>query len=138
MMYVLDTNTLIYFFKGVGSVAYNLLHVPPRDIGIPSIVLYELQTGIAKSNSSKKRLGQFNEMVSLVNLLDFSEKEAVASAKIRAELEKKGTPIGPLDTLIAGTALAQQQGVLVTHNTKEFGRIKNLKVIDWYRSRETK
>ncbi len=132
MMYILDTNTLIYFFKGVGGVAYNLLRVPPREIGIPSIVLYELQVGIAKSNSPKKRISQFNEMVSLVNILDFSEREAVASAKIRAGLEKKGTPIGPLDTLIAGTALAQQHGVLVTHNTKEFGRIKSLQVIDWY------
>ena len=73
-------------------------------------------------------------MVSLVNILHFNEKEAVESAKIRAELEKKGTPIGPLDTLIAGTALAQPQGVLVTHNTKEFGRIKSLQVVDWYDS----
>ena len=55
-MYVLDTNTLIYFFKGVGGVAYNLLRVPPREIGIPSIVLYELQVGIAKSNLPKKRI----------------------------------------------------------------------------------
>ena len=48
-MYILDTNTLIYFFKGMGNVAENLLASLPKDIGIPSVVLYELEYGIAKS-----------------------------------------------------------------------------------------
>jgi len=63
--------------------------------------------------------------------LPFSEKEAAAAAAIRVELEKKGTPIGPFDILIGGTALAHQS-ILVTHNIKEFSRIKKLQVEDWY------
>ena len=55
MMYMLDTNTLIYFFKGMGNVAHHLLHETPQNIGIPSLVLFELQMGIAKSASPKKR-----------------------------------------------------------------------------------
>ncbi len=48
-MYILDTNTLIYFFKGIGNVADILLSKSPKDISVPSIALYELEVGIAKS-----------------------------------------------------------------------------------------
>lgn len=130
-MYVLDTNTLIYFFKGMGNVADHLLAASPKDIGIPAIVLYELEYGIARSMSPKKRMKQVESISSLVNVLPFGDDEARVSAAIRAALEKKGTPIGPYDVLIAGTALARQ-GMLVTSNTKEFGRVTGLKIIDWY------
>ena len=130
-MYVLDTNTLIYFFKGMGSVADNLLSKKPADIGIPAIVLYELELGIAKSAAPQKRVMQLDKLIDAVQILEFSTPEAKASAQIRATLEKQGTPIGPYDTLIAGTALANQ-GILVTHNTGEFKRIKKLAVEDWY------
>jgi len=130
-MYVLDTNTLIYFFKGVGNVSDKLLSVSPKEIGIPTIVLYELEVGIAKSMSPRKRLKQLGEIASLVNILPFTAKEAKISANIRVQLEKKGTPIGPFDILIGGTALANNF-TLVTHNTKEFKRIPKLKIEDWY------
>ena len=48
-MYILDANTLINFFKGMGNVADKLLSIPPKEIGIPTVVLYELETGIARS-----------------------------------------------------------------------------------------
>ncbi|GAA3915467.1 type II toxin-antitoxin system tRNA(fMet)-specific endonuclease VapC [Litoribacillus peritrichatus] len=131
-MYVLDTNTLIYFFKGMGNVNQRLLSVSPKDIGIPSVVVYELEYGIAKSTSPKKRQKQLEELISLVNVLPFNELEAKKSADIRAKLEKQGTPIGPYDTLIAGTALAVN-GILVTNNTKEFERVKHLKLENWYK-----
>lgn len=57
--------------------------------------------------------------------------EAKAAAALRARLELEGTPIGPMDTLIAGTALAHR-GVLVTRNVREFGRVAGLSVEDWY------
>ena len=121
-MYILDTNTLICFFKGIGSVADNLLAVSPKDIGIPAVVLYELEYGIAKSTSPQKRRKQLNELCALVEVLAFGNEEAKASATIRAALEKKGTPIGPYDVMIAGTALCKQW-ILVTNNTKEFRRV---------------
>ena len=55
-MFLLDTNTLIYFFKGIGNVSKNLLSKSPKDIGIPSIVIFELEVGIAKSKSPRKRI----------------------------------------------------------------------------------
>ena len=129
-MFILDTNTLIYFFKGLGNVADNLLAVSPKDIGIPAVVLYELEYGIAKSSSPKKRTKQLEELCALVEVLTFGNKEAKTSATIRAVLEKKGTPIGPYDVMIAGTALSRQ-GVLVTNNTKEFRRVPKLQITDW-------
>ena len=129
-MYILDTNTLIYFFKGIGSVADNLLAVSPKDIGIPAVVLYELEYGVAKSSSPQKRMKQLEELCALVEVLTFGNKEAKTSATIRAVLEKKGTPIGPYDVMIAGTALSKQ-GVLVTNNTKEFRRVPKLQIVDW-------
>jgi len=129
-VYILDTNTLIYFFKGIGNVADKLLAASPKDIGIPAVVLYELEYGIARSTSPKKRMKQLEELCALIEVLTFGNEEAKASATIRAYLEKKGTPIGPYDVLIAGTVLSKQ-GILVTSNTKEFRRVPKLKIIDW-------
>ena len=129
-MYILDTNTLIYFFKGIGKVADNLLAVSPKDIGLPDVVLYELEYGIARSTSPRKRTKQLGELCALVEVLNFGDEEAKASAMIRVALEKIGTPIGPYDVMIAGTALSWQ-GILVTSNTKEFRRVPNLQIIDW-------
>ena len=131
-MYILDTNTLIYFFKGMGNVANSLLNKPPNQIGIPAIVIYELELGIAKSAISLEgRVLQLKNLTSVVNVLPFGADEAKFAATIRADLEKKGTPIGPYNILIAGTALSAN-GILVTHNTAEFERIEGLKLEDWY------
>ena len=130
-MYLLDTNTLIYFFKGLGDVANILLSKAPKDILISSIVLYELEVGIAKSTKPKKRTIQLESLISRVKISSFGAQEAKVAATIRANLESKGTLIGPYDTLIAGTALSNN-ATLVTRNTKEFKRIKSLKIEDWY------
>ncbi len=131
MKYLLDTNTVIYFFKGMGQVADNLLKTPPRDIGIPSIVLYELEVGLGKSKAPAKRRKQLQTLVSLITVVPFDEQAAECAARIRATLEKSGTPIGPIDNLIAGTALATK-ATLVTHNIYEFRRIKGLDLVDWF------
>ncbi|MCF6301179.1 MAG: type II toxin-antitoxin system VapC family toxin [Proteobacteria bacterium] len=130
-MFVLDTNTLIYYFKGQGKVKNHLWATSPKDIAIPSIVLYELEVGIAKSSSPDKRIKQLKSMCSVVKVLPFTDKEAHITAQIRANLEKSGTPIGYYDYLIAGTALANN-GILITNNTKEFQRIDGLKLENWH------
>jgi tRNA(fMet)-specific endonuclease VapC len=129
--YILDTNTVIYFFKGMGQVADNLLKTAPKDIGIPAVVIYELEVGLGKSKSPAKRRKQLQTLVNLVTVIPFGEQEAQAAAKIRTSLERLGTPIGPIDNLIAGTAVAHRC-TLVTHNCKEFNRIKGLEVVDWF------
>jgi tRNA(fMet)-specific endonuclease VapC len=130
-MYVLDTNTLIYYFKGQGQVAQNLKSVSPQEIGVSTIVLFELQVGIAKSTSPAKRTQQLQQLLSRVNLVPFDREAALAAATIRAQLEQQGTPIGSMDVLIAGTALSLQ-ATLVTHNVSEFSRVAGLAITDWY------
>ncbi len=130
-MYVLDTNTLIYYFKGQGQVAQNLANIPAEEIIISTIVVFELQVGIAKSNSPAKRIKQLQQLLSRVNQVDFDRNMAVSAATIRAQLEQQGTPIGPMDVLIAGTAMSLQ-ATLVTHNVREFSRILGLSIADWY------
>jgi tRNA(fMet)-specific endonuclease VapC len=131
MRYVLDTNTLIYFFKGLGDVSKHMLAQSPSELAIPTVVLFELEVGIAKSTSPNKRKSQLQEITALVNILPFGIAESRSAAQIRVELEKQGLPIGPYDVLIAATALANNM-ILITHNQKEFGRIEGLKIEDWF------
>ena len=126
-MYALDTNTVIYFFKGMGRVGGQLLVTPPSEVVLPAVVLYELEVGIAKSSSSRKRRAQLDQLLQTISILPFAREQARASAEIRARLEK----LGPLDTLIAGTAL-QAGATLVTRNVEEFGRVPNLSTENWY------
>ncbi len=130
-MYVLDTNTLIYYFKGQGQVAHNLANIPAKEIIVPTIVVFELQVGIEKSTSPAKRIQQLQQLLNRVNLVPFDYDAALAAATIRTQLYKQGTPIGPMDILIAGIAIALQ-ATLVTHNVNEFSRVAGLMIADWY------
>ena len=130
-LHFLDTNTVIYFFRGEGKVSERLLAMRPKAIALSSIVVYELYLGIAKSSSPNKRRSQLKTLLDVVNFFPFSHDEAHSAAEIRADLEKKGTPIGPYDVLIAAVAKTHG-GVLVTRNQREFSRIADLKLEDWF------
>jgi tRNA(fMet)-specific endonuclease VapC len=130
-MYVLDTNTVAYFFKGLGKVAERLLATPPAEVALPAIVSYELWVGVERSREAIRRRQQLERFLGIVQVLPFGPREARAAAGLRAALEQTGTPIGPLDTLIAGTAVAHG-GTLVTRNVREFSRISRLSIENWY------
>jgi tRNA(fMet)-specific endonuclease VapC len=130
-MYALDANTLSYFFRGEGRVGERLLGTPPAEIAIPAVVLFEIEFGFARSNRSEKHWKQLRDFVSVTAILPFGPSEAKASAQIRYDVERIGTPIGPYDVLIAGTALSHG-AVLVTHNTRELARVRGLTIEDWY------
>lgn len=131
MKYCLDTSTLIYFFKGLGNVSSQMLTVAPGEIAVPAIVMFELEVGIGKSSSPRKRTTQLQEFISLVTIISFGQSEAKCAAGIRIKLERQGLSIGPYDILIAASALANNR-TLVTHNTREFERVDGLKIEDWY------
>lgn len=130
-MWVLDTNTLIFFFKGQGRVSEILLSKAPKQLFIPAIVLYELEVGIAKSSYPERRIRQLDALLGATNLLPFGHAQAKEASKIRSTLENKGQPIGPYDVLIAASAMAQG-ATLVTNNLKEFKRVDGLSVEDWF------
>mgnify|MGYP006275985421 CR=1 FL=1 len=131
MIYALDTNTLIYFFKGFGNVGETLLNTPPDEVAIPAVVVYEVETGILKSRHPEKRIKQLADLLDTARVLPFDRACARSAATVRAELEALGKPIGPIDTIVAGTALARD-AILVTHNTDEFARVPDLRVVDWF------
>ncbi len=91
----------------------------------------ELEVGIAKSQAPALRRQQLAQLLEWVRVTPLGMEEVRHAARIRATLEKRGEPIGPIDVLIAGTALAQT-AVLVTRNVREFGRVPGLQVEDWY------
>lgn len=130
-MYVLDTNSVLYLLKGRGGVGKRLLATPRTAIAVPAVVLYELEVGTRRSASPERRRQQLLDLVGPMRVLPFDEPEASVAARIRVELERAGEPIGPMDTLIAATAL-RQGATLVTHNVGEFARVDGLTVEDWY------
>lgn len=101
-----------------------------EEIVLSSVVIYELRYGAARSTDPGAEHQRLDLFVKQFQSLPFDESCAVRCGELRAELEKKGQPIGPYDLQIAATAL--EFGLtLVTHNTREFGRISGLTIVDW-------
>jgi tRNA(fMet)-specific endonuclease VapC len=130
-MFALDTNTVIYFFKAAGQVQERLLATPPSEVAIPAVVVYELEAGLAQSTQPAKRRSQLDELLGILKVLPLDEAAAKAAAQTEATLRAAGKPIGPMDTLIAGIAIAHH-ATLVTRNTGEFRRVRGLSIVDWY------
>ena len=120
MSYLLDINTLIYFFRGQGNVAQALWQHSPQDIFLSAIVLFELEVGIAKSTVPEKRQAQLAELTTLLTILPFGRAEAKTAAFIRVTLEQQGTPIGSHDVLIAATAIASFGSIWVLKGKANF------------------
>lgn len=130
-MFALDTNTVIYYFKGLGRVGQRLLATAPSDVAIPSVVVFEIELGIARSTQPGKRRAQLDQILEVIPVLPLDRHSAKTAAEIEAELRSGGRPIGPMDTLIAAIALVHR-ATLVTHNTGEFRRVHGLTIEDWF------
>jgi tRNA(fMet)-specific endonuclease VapC len=130
-LYVLDTNTVSYYLKGQGRIAERLLAAAPTDVVLPAVVVYELLHGAGRAQAPRALRRGLDMLLGTVGCLPFGEAEARTAARIRLDLEAVGAPIGPVDVLIAATALAHR-GVLVTRNTRGFGRVESLRLENWY------
>jgi tRNA(fMet)-specific endonuclease VapC len=131
MEYLLDTNICIYIIKKRPIHVFDKFKsLPIGSIGISTITLAELQFGIMKSSDPEKNQEALDKFLTPLEIIDFDFKATIDYGKIRADLEKKGTPIGPLDTLIAAHAKSLDL-TLITNNEKEFGRIPGLKIENW-------
>lgn len=131
MKYMLDTNICIYAIKNKPeSVIRKVLAQNPEDLCISVVTYAELMHGVEKSQAVEKNRIAMSLFLSAITVLDFNSRAAEVYGEIRAELEKKGTPIGPMDLLIAGHAKSQNL-VLVTNNTREFARVTGLQIEDW-------
>ncbi|MFA7384245.1 MAG: type II toxin-antitoxin system VapC family toxin [Desulfurivibrionaceae bacterium] len=133
MRYLLDTNICIYLINRGPTHEAILRHMDGLlygDIVISAITAAEMRYGIAKSARSAQNRDKLEEFLMRFEVLGFAEEAASVYGEIRAILERFGTPIGPLDTLIAAHALSLQC-TLVTNNEKEFQRVPGLKVKNW-------
>ncbi|MEX2605503.1 MAG: type II toxin-antitoxin system VapC family toxin [Gracilimonas sp.] len=132
--YLLDTNICIYIIKKKPKIVFDRFNTcEPGSIAISSVTLAELQYGISKSSKPQKNQEALELFLLPLDILDFNGKAAVEYGKIRADLERKGTPIGSLDLLIAAHARSLET-TLVTNNEKEFRRVEKLNVENWIQS----
>lgn len=131
MKYMLDTNICIYAIKKQPEQVLAKIK-EKRELGlcISAITLSELEYGAAKSANPEKNRTAIMRLLFVLDVLPFGDKAAMEYGMIRAHLERKGTPIGPLDMLIASHAKSEGQ-ILVTNNVKEFVRVPGLKVENW-------
>lgn len=131
MKYMLDTNICIFAIRNSNDNVLKKFHDHLDDeLYISSITLAELMYGVEKSRKPEQNRNALLQFLTLIDIKEFSEKAAIEYGKIRAFLENQGTPIGPLDTLIAAHAVSENM-ILVTHNKKEFLRVPDLKVENW-------
>ena len=129
MRYLLDTNAVIALLNNATSkTARRLRQEQPADVAISAIVMHELFYGAFNSRRTVQNTALIDALQ--FSVLDFDKEDARQAGMIRAVLAAKGTPIGAYDVLIAGQAL-ERNLILVTHNSREFGRVPGLRVEDW-------
>lgn len=131
MRYLLDTNICIYLIKKKPlAVIEKFRTLTVGDVGISAVTLAELEYGVEKSLQREKNLLALEQFLIPLDILSFDALAAEQYGRIRVHLEKQGTPIGPLDLMIAAHALSLNV-VLVTNNISEFQRVATLKVENW-------
>ena len=131
MKYLLDTSTCIYIInKKPPPAVARVRSKQPEDVAVSTITVAELEYGVYRSqNTDQNRIALLEFLVPLA-ILDFDQSAAAVYGSIRASLESRGTPIGPMDLLIAAQAMSQGL-ILVTNNEREFGRVEGLGIENW-------
>lgn len=130
-VYYLDTNICIFYMRGKDIELRNKVDAIETDrIKIPVMVKGELLVGAEKSKWREKTLAETLAFLMPYEIVPFEDSMLRTYSRIRASLELRGQKIGYNDTLIAATVLARN-GILVTNNIKEFGRIDGLRYEDW-------
>lgn len=129
MRFLLDTNAVIAVINDPKSkVSRRLRRYAPADVGVSSVVMYELWFGAYKSQRVEHNLGVVDSL--RFEVLPFDADDARHAGEVRAGLARVGSPIGAYDLLIAGQARARGL-TLVSHNRREFARVGGLTTVDW-------
>ena len=129
--YLLDTNICIFLIKSRSQALFDKVAAHrPGEIAISSITLAELEYGVSKSAFPERNREALRMFTIPLEVAPFDDASAEHYGRIRCALEAAGTPIGPLDTLIAAHALALN-AVAVTNNPREFVKVAGLRVEDW-------
>ena len=131
MRYMLDTNIVAYAKNNRPEVVYERMsRFDPEDLCVSVITLAELEYGVFNSSNPERNQLALTLFLANIEVVPFNDDAAVEYGRIRADLKRKGTPIGANDLMIA--AHAKSLGVtLVTNNTREFERVEVLMLEDW-------
>ena len=131
MGFMLDTNACVELIRNQDArILRRMKRRKPDELSVSSVTLSELEYGAAKSANPEKNRLALAEFMTPLNILPYDDTVAPVYGRVRAALEKEGTPIGPLDTMIAAQALSLGLTV-VTDNEREFRRVSGLKVQNW-------
>ena len=131
MIYLLDTNICIYALKNrPPEVLQKLREIGRAAVAISVITVMELRQGAEKSEQASANHSKLDFFLHPMKVLSFDSEAALQGARIRAHLERQGTRIGDLDSLIAAQALAGDL-ILVTNNLREFKRVPGLRTENW-------
>ena len=132
MKYLLDTNTCIFALRNKRpAVADHIRRTADGEIAISTVTVAELRFGADKSDDPEVNHDKVSKFLMPFDILPFDSGAADRYGEIRADLERRGQPIGPLDTLLAAHALSKGL-IFVTHNTSEFQRVTGLQLEDWF------
>ena len=131
MSYLVDTNILIFLCKEKSKTLEEKFRSHrPEDFLVSSVTIAELLYGVNKSQRKEQNLQAILKILSPFKVIDFDSRDAWTYGEIRADLERKGTPIGGNDLMIAAQA-KRRNLIIITNNTKEYHRVTGLKVQDW-------
>jgi tRNA(fMet)-specific endonuclease VapC len=130
MIYLLDTDTCISILRKRQRVIDRLSQLSPQDCAVSMITVFELLCGLGRAADPARERKKIDELLSVISTLTFDYTVADRTAKIRIDLERKGTLIGPYDLLIGAQALANDL-ILVTGNVGEFSRVADLRLETW-------
>ena len=131
MHFLIDTNILIYRLKNLGNVNDNFFKYKDEQMSVSVISYGELIFGAMKSKSVEKNLETVKAIKSIFPLIDINCDIMETFGEIKAYIQKIGKPVDDMDLLISATAISNGM-TLVTHNTKHFENIPNLKLEDWF------
>ncbi len=130
-MYLLDTNICIFAIKNKPEIVLKRIQENfTQGIYISSLTVAELEFGVENSQKIEQNRFALLKFLSIFNILNFDDSDAVDYGILKADLKKQGKIIGPIDMLLASQALNKNL-ILVTNNTKEFERVNGLKIEDW-------
>jgi predicted nucleic acid-binding protein len=125
--YLIDSDILIYFLKGIPEVIAKLTQISPDALYTSRINATELLYGAYNSARIEKNLAIVEPFLERFQILEFDSTASLIFAKEKARLKKLGTPIADMDLMIASIALAQEC-VLITNNVKHFERVLGLEI----------
>lgn len=130
LKYMLDTNIAIYVIKRRPITALEKFNQHASQMCVSSITVAELIHGAEKSQNRQQAFAVVEDFLSRLSVLDYDYSAAGHYGDIRANLERKGTPIGVNDLHIAGHARSSGM-ILVSNNLREFERVEGLRLDNW-------